>query len=62
MKQLLFKDEELKRSPEVHFRLEGRAFPDNKIFGTIDIEPEWAGDLIEEFTASIFINQILILI
>jgi len=60
MKQLLFKDEELKRSLKVHFHLEGAAFPDNKIFGTIDIEPKSAGDLIKEFTASIFISQILI--
>jgi hypothetical protein len=54
MKQFLLKDEEIRRRLKVKFDLEGSVFPDNKIFGVIDIEPEWAWQLIKQFTASIF--------
>ncbi|CAF1366742.1 unnamed protein product, partial [Rotaria sp. Silwood1] len=47
-------DEELWNNFNINFQSEALKFPDNKIYGTINIEPESARQLIEKFM--LFIN------
>ena len=54
MEKSLSEDEKLWQNLKIKFRLEGSAFPDNKIFGIIDVEPESARRLIKQFEVSIF--------
>jgi hypothetical protein len=53
-KNLLYKGEKLWQNLKIDFHLEAFKFPDNKIYGIIDITPESSRKLIQKLVVSYF--------